>query len=77
MAARLEALTRTVSEIRPCSVRQVYYWTTVRNVVEKTETSYDKVQTALVRLRCCESHSLAWITDNTRWQTIGNNIEGC
>lgn len=51
MVVRHEALRRIVAEVRPCSVRQVYYQATLRGVVDKTDAGYDKVQRALVELR--------------------------
>ncbi len=68
MAARYEALSRIVAEIKPCSVRGAYYQATVRGVVEKTDPGYDKVQRALVELRRAEKLPYNYITDNTRWQ---------
>lgn len=68
MAAREEALIRIVAEVKPCTVRQVYYQATVHGVVEKTEAGYDKVQRALVELRRTGRISYRDITDNTRWQ---------
>jgi len=68
MAALHEALIRIVTEIKPCTVRQVYYQATVRGVVEKTEAGYDRVQRALVILRRQGRIPYRNITDNTRWQ---------
>jgi hypothetical protein len=67
MAERFSALYLIVEEVRPCSVRQVYYQATVRGVVEKTEQGYDKVQRALVAMRRNGTLPYEWITDNTRW----------
>jgi hypothetical protein len=45
MQARRDALSNIVAELKPCTVRQVFYQATVREVIEKTESGYDKVQT--------------------------------
>jgi hypothetical protein len=78
MAFRYEALVRIVREVRPCTVRQVYYQATVHGVVEKTEAGYDRVQRALVALRRNYRIEYRDITDNTRWQirpTTYSNVE--
>jgi hypothetical protein len=46
MFARFDAIFDIVAEIQPCSVRQAYYQAVVRAIIDKTETDYDKVQTA-------------------------------
>jgi hypothetical protein len=51
MEARLDAIFAIVEEIEPCGVRQAFYQTTVRGLLDKTEASYDKVQRALVKMR--------------------------
>lgn len=48
---RREALWRIVHEMRPMTVRQVFYQATVRGLVEKTEGGYAKVQTDLAVMR--------------------------
>jgi hypothetical protein len=68
MAALFEALVRIVREIKPCTVRQVFYQATVRGVIDKNEAGYDRVQRALVALRRQERIPYRQITDNTRWQ---------
>jgi hypothetical protein len=50
------------------TVRQVFYQATVRNVVEKTEAGYTKVQTDLVQMRKAGELPYDWLADNTRWQ---------
>jgi hypothetical protein len=67
MAARLDAIRAIVGEIEPCGVRQVFYQTTVRGLMDKTEADYDKVQRALVKLRRSGRMPYGWITDGTRW----------
>jgi hypothetical protein len=68
VAARREALLGIVAEMRPMTVRQVFYQATVCGLVEKTEAGYAKVQNDLVILRRTEAMPYGWIADNTRWQ---------
>src|SRR3982751_6257423 len=62
------ALYRIVASGRPMTVRQVFYQATVRGLVEKTESGYDKVQTDLVQMRRAGVLPYGWLADNTRWQ---------
>jgi hypothetical protein len=66
--ARREALFDIVSEMQPMTVRQVFYQATVRDIVEKSDAGYTKVQTDLVQMRRNGSLPYDWIADNTRWQ---------
>jgi hypothetical protein len=66
--ARRESLLEIVGEMRPVTVRQVFYQATVRGLVEKTEAGYGKVQTDLVLLRRSGDLPYDWLADNTRWQ---------
>jgi hypothetical protein len=75
MLARADALVRIVSEIAPCTVRQVYYQATQRGIVEKTEAGYEKVQRALVTLRRSGLIPYRQITDSTRWQIKPNSFD--
>jgi hypothetical protein len=67
MEARFEAIFDIVAEIEPCGVRQVFYQTVVRGLMDKTEADYDKVQRALVRMRRDGRVPYGWIVDGTRW----------
>jgi hypothetical protein len=67
MEARAEALLAIAEEMRPCTVRQVFYQATVRDLVEKTEAGYAKVQRMLADLRRDGALPWSWIADNTRW----------
>jgi hypothetical protein len=69
MFARFDAIFDIVAEIQPCSVRQGYYQAVVRAIIDKTENDYDKVQTALVKLRRASRIPYGWITDGTRWRS--------
>ncbi len=66
--ARRSALYDIVAEMRPMTVRQVFYQATVQGVVEKTEAGYTKVQTDLVKMRRAGELPYDWLADNTRWQ---------
>lgn len=66
--ARREALFDIVDDMRPMTVRQVFYQATVRGIVEKTEAGYAKVQIDLVKMRRNGILPYEWLADNTRWQ---------
>lgn len=65
---RRAALHGIVMAGRPMTVRQVFYQATVRDIVEKSEAGYTKVQTDLVQMRRAGALPYAWLADNTRWQ---------
>ena len=65
---RRQHLYNIVAEMRPMTVRQVYYQATVRGIIEKTEAGYNKVQTDLVQMRRSGMLPYAWLADSTRWQ---------
>jgi hypothetical protein len=44
---RREKFFEIIAEMRPMTVRQVFYQATVRGIIEKTEAGYNKVQTDL------------------------------
>lgn len=68
MAARFDALFEITQEIQPVSVRGVFYQaSSVRQIIEKTERGYGKVQRGLVDLRRGGRLPWHWIADNTRW----------
>jgi len=68
MRRRWKALFSIVEDMRPMTVRQVFYQATVRGIVEKTERGYDKVQIALANMRRVREMPYDWIVDFTRWQ---------
>ncbi|AMN42066.1 hypothetical protein [Rhodoplanes sp. Z2-YC6860] len=72
--ARRAALYCILKEMKPMTVRQVYYQATVRGVVEKTEAGYTKVQTDLVHMRRTGWVPYQWLADNTRWQRKPNTF---
>jgi hypothetical protein len=65
---RREALYDIIAEMQPMTVRQVFYQATVKNLVEKSEAGYAKVQIDLVRMRRAGDLPYEWLADNTRWQ---------
>lgn len=65
---RRQHLRNIVADMRPMTVRQVYYQATVRNIIDKTEAGYNKVQTDLVQMRKSGALPYSWLADNTRWQ---------
>jgi len=67
MAARLVAIFAIVEETNPCGVRQAFYQTIVRGLMDKTEADYDKVQRAIVKMRRDGRMPYGWIVDGTRW----------
>jgi hypothetical protein len=67
MEERLDAIFEIVEEIEPCGVRQTFYQTVVRGLMDKTEADYDKVQRALVTMRRASRVPYGWIVDGTRW----------
>jgi hypothetical protein len=69
---RRDALYGIIAKMKPMTVRQVFYQSTVNDIVEKTEAGYDKIQTDLVQMRRTGALPYAWLTDNTRWQRRPN-----
>jgi hypothetical protein len=65
---RRARLFEIVAAMKPMTVRQVFYQATVRNIVEKSEAGYNKVQTDLVLMRRAGEMPYGWLADNTRWQ---------
>jgi hypothetical protein len=76
VARRRLALYRIVKAMQPMTVRQVFYQATVREIVEKTEGGYDKVQHDLVHLRRSGVLPYGWLADNTRWQRKPRTFDG-
>lgn len=65
---RRAALYSIIEQMKPMTVRQVFYQATVADIVEKTEAGYNKVQTDLVYMRRAGELPYDWLADNTRWQ---------
>jgi hypothetical protein len=68
VVCRRSALLAIVEQMKPMTVRQVFYQATVRGLVEKSESGYAKVQTDLVQMRRVGDLPYDWLADNTRWQ---------
>jgi hypothetical protein len=68
IARRRDGLYDIVSGMQPMTVRQVFYQATVRDLIEKTEAGYAKVQTDLTVMRRSGDLPYDWLADNTRWQ---------
>lgn len=71
-------------EIKPATVRQVYYQCVVRGLVEKTEKEYKRVAYTLAELRKDGVMPFSWLADATRWQrkprsadSLAEAIEEC
>jgi hypothetical protein len=73
---RRASLYEIVANIRPATVRQVFYQATVAGVVDKTEAGYNKVQTDLTLLRKAGELPYDWLADNTRWQRKPSSYTG-
>jgi hypothetical protein len=65
---RRAQLHKIVEAMRPMTVRQVFYQATVRDIVEKTEAGYTKVQVDLTVMRRAGELPYGWLVDNTRLQ---------
>jgi hypothetical protein len=65
---RRQSLFEIIEQMKPMTVRQVFYQGTVRGIVDKTERDYDKVQTDLAQMRRAGVLPYGWLADNTRWQ---------
>jgi hypothetical protein len=73
---RRQDLYDLIEAMRPMTVRQVFYQATVRGIVDKTESSYDKVQTDLVLMRRAGELPYDWLTDNIRWRRKPRTFTG-
>jgi hypothetical protein len=74
--ARREALLDIIDDGKPMTVRQVFYQATVRGLVEKAESGYQKVQTDLTLMRRAGELPYNWLADNTRWQRKPRTFNG-
>jgi hypothetical protein len=66
--ARRSALLKIIEQMRPMTVRQVFYQATVRGLVKKDEKGYAMVKVDLTLMRRDGSLPYEWLADNTRWQ---------
>jgi hypothetical protein len=74
--ARRDTLLDIVLEMKPMTVRQVFYQATVRGLVEKSEAGYNMVQTDLVKMRTSGVLPYSWLADSTRWQRRPRTFNG-
>lgn len=72
MAARLKKLTEIAEEVKPATVRQIYYRAVVANLVTKDDSGYQKVAKALTRLRLRGGIPWEWIRDPGRFVDVPN-----
>lgn len=68
MEARRECLYDTARELRPISVRGLFYQMVNVGLVEKTDNGYAQIQSTLAEMRRTGLLPYHWIADNTRWQ---------
>jgi hypothetical protein len=64
-----------VENMKPMTVRQVFYQASVQGIVEKSEAGYTQVQTDLVKMRRAGDLPYTWLADNTRWQRKPNTFD--
>jgi hypothetical protein len=76
VVARRQALFDIVANMKPMTVRQVFYQATVHEIIAKTEAGYNKVQTDLVQMRRSGVLPYDWLADNTRWQRKPRSFDG-
>ena len=73
---RRARLFEIIFAMRPMTVRQIFYQAAIRNLVEKSDAGYDKVQADAVRMRRDGKLPYDWLTDNTRWQRKPRTFDG-
>jgi hypothetical protein len=72
------ALYYIIEAMKPMTVRQVFYQASVKGIVDKSESGYNKIQADLVAMRRAGLLRYDWLADNTRWQrkpTTYTNVE--
>lgn len=73
---RRDDLLEILDAMHPMTVRQVFYQASVRGIVDKSESGYNKVQTDLVLMRRSGQMPYGWLADNTRWQRKPRTFDG-
>jgi len=76
MNERWNALYRIVRDMKPMTVRQVFYQATVHGVVEKNEAGYGKVKKDLADMRRAGVIPYSWLADSTRWMRKPTTFSG-
>jgi hypothetical protein len=61
------SIAAVLEEIRPATVRQLYYQLVSRSVIEKTEAAYKTLVHNLTVMRRAQQIPFEWLADNTRW----------
>ena len=74
--ARRQALLEIIEAGHPMTVRQVFYQATLRDLVEKAESGYSKVQTDLTVMRRSGDLPYYYLADSTRWQRKPRTFNG-
>ena len=72
---RRARLYEIVKDMKPMTVRQVFYQATVIGIVEKDDAGYAKVQTDLANMRRAGDLPYSWLADSTRWQRKPNTFD--
>jgi hypothetical protein len=65
---RRAAILEIVRDAQPATVRQIFYLASVRSIVSKDDSGYDRVQGDLLTMRREGQLPYGWIVDRTRWQ---------
>jgi hypothetical protein len=68
LAERREKLVAIVESAQPATVRQIFYLASVRGIITKDESGYDRIQGDLLAMRREGRLPYGWIVDHTRWQ---------
>lgn len=67
METRYVALAEIVRQNQPTGIRFTYYTATTKGLVPKTQSGYEKVQRAILKLRRDGTIPWSWIVDTNRW----------
>jgi hypothetical protein len=62
-----DAIYEVTFEIKPASVRQVYYQLVTRGTIDKTEAEYKTIVRLLTIMRKAKHLPYGWLADSTRW----------
>ena len=62
-----DAIFKFAQEMRPVSVRQIFYNLTTQNIVDKTKNGYEQVVSISGKMREDGELPFSWISDATRW----------
>ena len=62
-----DAIYNFAQEMRPVSVRQIFYNLTTQNIVDKTKNGYEQVVSISGKMREDGELPFSWVADATRW----------